>query len=91
MRTELFEEYLPSLADGEEGRLLIEAAMNSAGPAVEEWRKEEGFREAGARGVPGTIGVWPAVEVLAVAPAGASCPPTLNVDVEAVAWWVGCK
>ena len=61
MRTELFEEYLPSLADGEEGRLLIEAAMNSAGPAVEEWHKEEGFRKAGARGVPGTIGVWPAV------------------------------
>lgn len=67
--------------------------MDSAGTAVEVWRKEEGFREEAVRGVPGIVwvdvlvGVEPAVGVFAVA---VGCPPTLNVDVEAVAWWVGC-
>jgi len=46
--------------------------------------------------VPGTVwvgrqtGVWAAVGVFK-ALADARCAPTLNVDVEAVAWWVECK
>lgn len=90
----IFGGYLPSLADGEEARRLMEEVMDSAGTAVELWRKEEGFRDAEMRGVPGSVGVLvgvePAVEVFTAEPAVVDCPPTLNVDVEAVAWWVGC-
>lgn len=95
-RCEDFEGYLPSLADGEDARRLMEEVMDSAGAAVEVWRKEEGFREAGVRGVPGIVwvgvlvGVEPAVGVFTAEPTAVGCPPTLNVDVEAVAWWVGC-
>lgn len=91
-----FKGYLPSLADGEEARRFIEEVMDSAGATVEEWRKEEGFREAVVRGVPGIVGVGvlvgvePAVEVFTTETTPVDCPPTLNVDVEAVAWWVGC-
>lgn len=64
--------------------------MDSAGTTVEVWRKEEGFLEEAVRGVPGIVwvdalvGVEPAAGAFAVA---VGCPPTLNVDVEAVAWW----
>lgn len=96
MRCWVFAGYLPSLADGEEARRLMEEAMDSVGTAVEVWRKEEGFREAMVRGVPGIVWVGvlvdvePAVGVFTAETTAVGCPPTLNVDVEAVAWWVGC-
>lgn len=91
-RCVVFEGYLPSFADGEEARRLTEE-VDSAGTAVELWRKEEGFRDAVVRGVPGIVwvGVEPVVEVFKAETIAVGCPPVLNVDVEALAWWVpGC-
>jgi hypothetical protein len=74
----------------------MEEVMDSAGAAVEVWRKEEGFREEIVRGVPGIVwvgvlvGVEPGVGLFTAETTVVGCPPTLNVEVEAVAWWVGC-
>jgi hypothetical protein len=48
------------------------------------------------RGAPGIVrvgvlvGVEPAVGVFTTETTPVDCPPTLNMDVEAVAWWVEC-
>ena len=54
------------------------------------WRREDGLRDAEMRGVPGVVGACE-VDDAAGNAVGGGLGWALNVDVEAVAWWVGWR
>lgn len=66
--------FLPSLADGDEGRRLMDWAGSAAG-ALETCRSDDDLRDAVMRGVPGTVGVgvWDDEESDWAGTAGMAC------------------
>ena len=73
----------PSLVEGDDGRRLMGWAESKTG-ALETCRRDDGFRDAAMRGVPGAVGVG----VEGPDCAGAAGLGLLKVEVEAVAWCV---
>lgn len=77
--------FLPSFAEGDDGRRLMDWA-GSAGGALETCRSEEGLRDAVMRGVPGMVGVGVAEDEDDCACAAVfGSWELLNVEVDAVA------